>query len=135
MRPDLKNPRKNTRWQLDLVVPSPPMPDEKLEGVFLRLLILKYVRNRNSKRNSLFSPPSLSLVHSVSPSVHLDGGLFSSCLPSSPLILPPSTSASLSVSDLLAKRKNRSAFSLIGSCCLTLTLCGLEGFQSWFYQN
>ena len=133
---DLLNPRKNTHWQLDLVVPSPPGPVKNLKiFFFLCLLILKYIRNR--ERSSFFPCPSPPLVHPVSPSVHLDGRLFSFLLPSSPssFLHPP-----LSVSDSLLKKKKKkkkhqAAFNLIGSCCLTLTFCGLEGFQSWFYQN
>lgn len=43
---DLKNPRKKTHWQLDLALPSPQMPDEKLEGFLKFLLILKYVKKQ-----------------------------------------------------------------------------------------
>lgn len=86
------------------------MKNLKIFFLFLCFLILKYVSNRI---RSSFSPcPSPSLVHSVSPSVHLNGGAF--LLPSSlfPLILPPSTSVPLSVSDSLPKKKKSASFHL-----------------------
>ena len=75
-----------------------------LKIIFFPMPFDPEIRNR---RRSSFSPrPSPSLVHSVSPSVRLDGGLFSFLLPSSPssFLHPP-----LSVSDsLLEKKKKKS---------------------------
>ena len=73
---------------------------------FLCLLILKYVRNRE---RSSFSPrPSPPLVHPVSPSVHLDGRLFSFLLPSSPSsFLHPPLSLCQSLTHFWKKKKIR----------------------------
>ena len=92
---------------------------------------------RKEQGKELLFPPSISTSRSPCQSI-CSSRWEAFLLPSSlfPLILPPSTSVPLSVSDsLLEKKKNQAAFNLIGSCCLTLTFCGLEGFQCWFYQN
>lgn len=83
------------------------MKNLKIFFLFLCLLILKYVRNRI--RSSLSPRPSPSLVHSVSPSVHLDGGLFSFLLPSSPSsFLHPPLSLCQSLTHFRKKKKSAS---------------------------
>lgn len=115
--------------------PITPRACEKLEDFFFPMPFDPEVHKEQGKE-LLFS---LSISTSRSPCQSICASRWEAfLLPSSlfPLILPPSTAVPLSVSDsLLEKKKNQAAFNLIGSCCLTLTFCGLEGFQSWFYQN
>lgn len=100
---DLKTPRKNIHWQLDLVLPSPKCLMKNLK-IFKFLLILKYVKGQEKRKEPHFPPAFRPLIHSVSPSLPLSRDAFFSFPRSSPLFLPPSTPVPpLAASDSLEK--------------------------------
>lgn len=70
---DLKNSRKKTHWQLDLALPSPQMPDEKLEDFFIpfdpEICQEAGIGKGTPFFFFFFLSPSISVSHSLS--VHL----------------------------------------------------------------
>lgn len=119
----------------------PQMPDEKFEDFLFIAFGPEIFQGTGTGKGTTFFPLHLCLSFCQSIcSPRLSGGrvgrrgLSLSFLALPLLILPPATSVPLSVSDSLLK-KSQPAINFIGSWCLTLTLCGLEGFQPWFYQN
>lgn len=102
---DLKNPRKNTHWQLGPVLPSPQMSDEKPEDFFFIPFDPEICQGTGIEKGTTFFTPSISVSHSLCQSIcSLPSGGFSlSFWALLPVILPLPTSVPLSVSDSLQK--------------------------------
>lgn len=97
---DLKNPRKNTHWQLDLVLPSPQMPDEIFEKRILFIPFDPEICHGTGREKGTTTFFPLHLCLSFALSLHLFTSIqglfsfFSSALPRP----PPSTYLCSSVS-------------------------------------